>query len=295
MVGMFKIFRAFIGVVLLALALPSPPAGAVTLDEELAYRVTFSAADDIQLLLKKGANPNALSANGLPMVSVAASRRDSGALSVLKALVAAGADVNRGGGSNQYPLIIAARENNLEMMRYLIGLEGIDLGVRDPNGLNPLEIAEYYGNDEVQKLIRSVYEGRAAQEAERTSPHRRDDMIAQLAFSYCEHQYMYYYYTSRQDNHSQEFVESEIDRLRDAITKQIDELHQTFGASYELALLMKSEVSPVVKTELDAMISNRERKRRGIGTEQDLKDRCGRIATEWFTQYIESGAPYSGN
>jgi hypothetical protein len=75
-----------------------------SLDDELAYRVQFSQASDVALLLRKGADPNALSKTGLPMVSVATQRKDDEAISILRVLVKGGADVNRGGVNNQYPV-----------------------------------------------------------------------------------------------------------------------------------------------------------------------------------------------
>ncbi len=258
---------------------------ALSMSEELAYRVRFSRADDVELLLKKGANPNEINNIGLPMVSVAAGRSDDDAVPVLRMLSKYGADLNRGGANNQYPILIAARDNNLSMMKFLIEEAKVDYSVRDLNGMMPYEIAEYYGNEEAASLIRELTEEKLAEERWLKSSERRDELIGELSDHYCKHQYMYYYYTSGQDKHEQDFIDTQIQTYRDEATAMLHELHTNFAIPYEYATTIKVNVSDVVKKELDRLVSNRERRRLGIGSQRDIKERCDRIVSEWMVKY----------
>jgi Ankyrin repeats (3 copies) len=271
-------------------AMTTQPAWSVTLNEELAYRVRFSRADDVTLLLNKGANPNAINDTGLPMVSVATSRTDDDAIPVLRALIAKGADMNKGGMNNQYPVVIAARENNTKLMRFLIDEAKVDYAVKDLNGMLPLEIAEYYGNAESADMIRGLTEAKLAEERARKSPERRDALIQKLAFKTCEQQYMYYYYISKQNKHSKETVAREVTRHRQEALDIMLELYQTFEVPVELAAAMKKHIEPLVTAELDAMVSNRQRRHVGIGGKADLDKRCGRLRDEWYASYVAKQA-----
>jgi Ankyrin repeats (3 copies) len=272
-------------IVLLCLAIATLPAHAITLSEELAYRVRFSRADDVDLLLRKGADPDSTNEVGLPMVSVATSRTDADAIPVLKTLMKHGADMNRGGVNNQYPVIIAARENNTTLMRFLIEEAKVDYTVKDLNGMLPLEIAEYYGNDASADMIRALTEEKLAAERERKSPERRDALIKKLAYGTCEQAYMYYYYMSKQDKHPKEKIASEITRYRQAVKDDIDELYVVFGVPVELALSMQKAITPPLTAELNAMISNRQRRHVGVGTQKDLNARCDRLAGAWLKEH----------
>jgi hypothetical protein len=270
------------------LVLFSPTAHAISLEEELAYRVRFSRADDVLLLIGKGADPNTVNELGLPMVSVAALRTDADAIPVMRALLEKGADINRGGTSNQYPILIAARENNLPMMEFLIKEAKADYTVRDLNGLLPLQIAEYYGNQEAADLVRDLTEQNLAKDRERTSLYRRDQMIEELGYKICEQQYMYYYYVSKQDKHSQDVVDAEIMRYREQVADVMGELYSVFKMPLSLQTSAAKYMQPLLSAELDSMISNRERRRRGVGTKKDVKQRCGRISAQWYESYLKA-------
>jgi ankyrin repeat protein len=272
-------------VMMFLLCLTSLPAYGVTLEEELAYRVRFSRADDVLILLNKGADPNAVNDVGLPMVSVATSRTDDDAIPVLRTLMQKGADLNRGGQNNQYPVVIAARENNTKIMEFLIKEGKVDYGVKDLNGLLPLEIAEYYGNKESAELIRGLTEEKLAKERERRSPERRDKLVKDLAFKVCEEEYMHYYYISKQDKHSSEEISAQINQRRRNVKDAMDELYTTFAVPPQIALSMKEMMEPEVVKQLDKMVSNRQRRAKGIGGQADLKARCGSLADAWYAQY----------
>ncbi len=277
--------RAFLFAVLLLFT--SSTVHALSKSDELAYRVRFSSPNDVQILLDKGADPNQVNEVGLPMVSVAASRKDNDAVPVLRTLIEAGADVNAGGRNNQYPIIIAARENNLMMVRYLLHNTDVDVTVRDLNGLLPVEIADYYGSEKVLGLINHITEKRLEEERKRTGPERRDRLITDLAHYFCEYQYKYYYHKSGQSRLSKAEIEKILDDLQKDGQAQMEELYKTFSFPYERGLEMKSSIGGPLAEELDAMISNRQRAKSGVGTDEDMKKRCKPHVDAWLKEYFK--------
>jgi Ankyrin repeats (many copies) len=274
----------------LLLCLVSYHAHALSKSEELEYRVRFSSPEDVKLLLDKGADPNKLNDIGLPLVSVAAGRKDNDAVPVLRTLVDAGADVNEGGRNNQYPIIIAARENNLLMVRYLLYNTDVDVTVRDLNGLLPVEIADYYGSEKVKGLIKHITDKRLKEEAERVGPARRDRLITELANYFCTYQYNYYYHKSGQSGLPKKEVEEIIKKSREEGEAQIKELYTTFNFPYERAVEMKTAIGSPITSELDAMISNRQRAKNGVGTPEDMKKRCAPVVNSWLKEYFKDMA-----
>lgn len=137
---------------LLALcAMPSlaqPVAG----KDELAYRVALGRADDIKLLLSKGANPNGVNAEGLPLLLVAASRKDGEALGAVQALLEGGADVNTKDKQGQTALYYASRAGKPGVVEHLLK-NRIDYYSLDNNGDIARTIAFRAGHDDIVKLM----------------------------------------------------------------------------------------------------------------------------------------------
>lgn len=255
---------------------------AVSVAKELTYRVQFSGAEDVALLIKKGADPNGVNDVGLPMVSVAAMRSDDSAIPVLRTLVELGADINRGGPNNQYPIMIAVRENNTDMVRYLVHEAKVKLSVRDLNGNLPLEVAEHLNNDEAASLIRDLTLRERQRMKWLRSPQRREELLQKLGKTYCHNHYMHYIYRSGQERHSKEFAEQKRQEFNVELQKQLQELNRYYAIPYEYANVLHNQIGAPMNKDFAAMISNRERKRRGVGTKKDKKQRCDALVGAWY-------------
>ena len=66
----------------------------VTARNEIIYRANLGRADDVELLIKQGGSPNQASSEGVPILSLAAARRDAEGINVVKRLIKLGANIN---------------------------------------------------------------------------------------------------------------------------------------------------------------------------------------------------------
>jgi len=103
-----------------------PPASeALNITEELRYRVSLGRGDDIKLLLSKGADAKALSAEKVPLLCVAAARKDPEAVNAVNALLEGGADILVKDSNGQTALFYASRSGNKDMVEFLLR-KGVD-------------------------------------------------------------------------------------------------------------------------------------------------------------------------
>ncbi len=106
--------------------------------------------DQVQKLLKTGADPNAPGPQGVPPLYVAALYNHT---SVVQALLAAGADVNHSNHVGYTPLMAASRGGHAAVIKILIEA-GADLKASANRGMTALVFACQYGSaDAVQCLL----------------------------------------------------------------------------------------------------------------------------------------------
>lgn len=265
------------------------PAHAKDLDvqKELSYRIEFGNPNDVRILLDKGADPNGVNDLGWPLVSVAARRTDGKAVDIVDMLVRAGAELNQGGPSRQYPIIIAARNGDVALAHYLLQ-KGVDTAVRDRNGVEPVEIAKYYGHEEVFEILQELALKRAEELERRRSPERMQELRRNLVAESCAAQYMAYYFKSGQDKFSDEEKEEALADRHTQMTTSINDLFQIFKTPMADIQVMRDYGAQKIYNEMESLISNRNRRKHGIGAEGDVEKRCGKIADEWqAAQQIE--------
>lgn len=103
------------------------------LKSEIVYRASLGRADDVQLLLDHGASANEISAEGTPVLSLAAARLDAEALAVAKLLLQNGANINAKDKKGQNALFHAVRSGTLDMLQLLLASK-IDYYAADNKG-----------------------------------------------------------------------------------------------------------------------------------------------------------------
>lgn len=141
------------GTMLAALVLMgSAPALADKTADEMVYRANLGRADDIRLLIKGGASAAATDSNGVPLLSLAAARKDAEALNVVRALLDAGVDINSKDQSGQTALFYAARSGNIDMVQLLMS-RGISYYTPDNDNNIARTIAHNAGHDEVVQFM----------------------------------------------------------------------------------------------------------------------------------------------
>ncbi len=115
---------------------------------EIVYRASFGRADDIRLLVDKGASPNQPNADGVPIIAVAAVRSDPEALNVIKTLIELHANINAADSKGQNALFYAARAGNVEVVNLLLAYK-IDSLAFDANGDTVRTVATKAGHQDV--------------------------------------------------------------------------------------------------------------------------------------------------
>lgn len=139
------------------------PANVAKLNKELAARLIFAEPDEIIGLINKGATPDAKNRYGLPVIFMAAERGD---VTILEALVKAGADVNSKigtthntdgagytGTADGTPMCYAASKGKVEAMQFLLDNKA-DVNGAGPEGTTPLmRAAETLRLEAVQWLV----------------------------------------------------------------------------------------------------------------------------------------------
>ncbi|MBY0407940.1 MAG: ankyrin repeat domain-containing protein, partial [Rickettsiales bacterium] len=104
-----------------------------TARSEFVYRVNLGRADDVRLLMRQGASANQLSGEGVPVICLAAGRRDPEGVNVIHALLQQGANINARDKQGQTPLFYAAKSGNLDSITYLLD-NNADSYALDNNG-----------------------------------------------------------------------------------------------------------------------------------------------------------------
>lgn len=130
----------------------------------LHFGATNGSDEAIRLLLDAGANPNLADELGFTPLLYVVSGQDIGnpevAIEIARLLLAAGADVNHASrADNSYawtPLMQAARNGEPELVRFLLGVEGIDLAARNTEGLTALGAAREEGFPDVVALLEAA-------------------------------------------------------------------------------------------------------------------------------------------
>ena len=120
--------------------------------DEIIYRTNIGRADDVALLIKRGASPNETNESGVPLISLAASRMDSECINVINVLLEAGADINKTDKRGQTALFYAAKNGNEKAVSYLLE-KGIRYSAADNFENNARNIAYQAGKNNIVELF----------------------------------------------------------------------------------------------------------------------------------------------
>jgi uncharacterized protein len=137
-----SISRARTLVVAFLLAIAAAPAFAQQVYEDMIIAVANDRADEGKRLLARGMDPNSVDPNGDPLLFIAAR---AGYRATVDVLLAAKANVNAKNRFGDTPLMAAALNGHLEVVRKL-RTQGADI---EPRGWTPLIYAATGGHDVV--------------------------------------------------------------------------------------------------------------------------------------------------
>lgn len=122
------------------------------LENEIIYRTNLGRADDIKLLVKQGASPNQTNDEGVPLLALAASRKDKEAPNVVKALLESDANVNAKDQQGKTALFYAAKYGNKEIVLYLMD-QKIDYYATDNSGNIARTVAFQAGHKDIVEAM----------------------------------------------------------------------------------------------------------------------------------------------
>jgi 8-oxo-dGTP pyrophosphatase MutT (NUDIX family) len=123
----------------------------------------------VELLLGRGADPGARSANALANTPLHAALAGGAELELVARLLAAGADVDAPAGDGAVPLHLAAARGDLRLVARLL-LRGATPAVRDRAGRTPEDVARARGHQPVARFLQSWRGERARVVARRARP-----------------------------------------------------------------------------------------------------------------------------
>jgi uncharacterized protein len=129
-------------VICLFIALTTAPALAQQVYEDLIIAVANDRADDVKRLLARGLDPNSVDPNGDPLLFTASR---AGYRATIDVLLAAKANVNAKNRFGDTPIMAAALNGHLEIVKRL-RTQGADV---EPRGWTPLIYAATGGHDAV--------------------------------------------------------------------------------------------------------------------------------------------------
>lgn len=264
------------------------PAAAANPTYDFVYYVSFGRADDVKLMLSQGANANATNEKGWPLIAVAAARRDKEALGIVQALVEAGADVNKADADRNYPLFSAIKNNNVEMAQYLLS-HNADIHVTNTGNLPPLQVAQQSNNAQIVALIEEALRQEAERIRQLQSPENKAKLIRDYAFLHCAIQYRNFYVASKQDPQPEVTakVTEQLNQDRHQLVQVMTDLAKYFKIrDADINTRIAGDVSQRINRELNDMISNRNRRHLGVGADEDLQKRCGKLADRWMKSYL---------
>lgn len=251
-----------------------------TVAQDLVYEVTIGELADVQALLARKVDPNSVDENGWPVLSLAAVRADDQALPIAKALVEAGADLNKEDPNGDTPLMKAISSNNVMLVHYLI-TKGGDFYAINKKGRNVKDFADWIGNEKIIGLIDEAI--RLDQERIRISKskQRMYRLLDEYIYYNCALQYVSFYVQSKQDPVDEKDFALRLEKMQSLISKIHVELQYTFKMPAAQLNNIGEKTRAMVFKQLDELISNRYRRQKGVGKAEDMEKRCRTILEGW--------------
>lgn len=268
-------FQRIIGIVLILFSLPAMAAS--DYDKELLYRIRFSSAQDIKLLLDSGANPNAENEQGIPALTAVQSRTDNQIFPIVKLLVEKGADINNGGTAKKPPLIEAARTGDKALVEYFVEKKA-NLHVRDAQNYDAVAMAKENGKKEIADYITQVI--MSEKPLKPKTPEFKAQQTRLLGYNTCARQYLSFYYASKQDPIPEDVQKKTLGEHEAAMRSAAADLYQVFAVPVMALTEFQKKIASTIAQQLNDLISNRNRRANGVGKEEDMKKRCDKIGEQ---------------
>ena len=251
------------------------------LSDKLIYRVAFGKADDVKILLEKGADPHAKNIADIPVLQIAVVRKDDEAPGIVKNLINGGANVNAVSKNGNTAVLEAVKNGRADILQILIDAHAVLGLVRDAQGYDLLSIAESRGNLDIVKILHAGLDAEKDKLEALKSQGNFINLIQQYAYLSCANEYLNFYISNQPGTVN-------MVAFNKVITGNSEEIGQTSGQLKMLFKMNNAELLQIqnssrgqVLARLKYYETNQNRELNGIGTDEDLNNRCWKIARKW--------------
>lgn len=253
----------------------------------MLHQVSFGTAQQVEQWLQAGASARATGSDGWAALPLAILRGDEEGTKIAKVLIAKGADINAYDPNGETPIMNAIALNNTEVIEALLARK-VDLFLPSKAGVMPAQFAEHYGNAPVNLLITKALKELEEESAYGVSIGRLQKTLQSYIFENCV--YAYIQYNQITALYAHQGLQEATDRLERA-KKHIEQSAMVLSQQYYFhpnqITKFASTTQESITQELDGLISTRNRRNLGVGTEEDMQNRCTRITKGWNLNYHE--------
>jgi hypothetical protein len=287
---------------------------------DIIYRVNLGRADDVALLLDKGASVNETNDAGAPLIALAAARMDDEGLGIVKLLVERGADINKTDARGQNALFYAAKSGNKEVVKYLLDNK-IHYTASDNVGNNARNVAYQIGHNDIVEMlddfvrgkndaIRKQYEEANQKLVEQYNAYtsaieeqnkkngiddsqvqvsipnssRVRELVHDLSFASCAAAYWKFCSSAKQPT---QFSQQQLDNNIATFSRRpyifVQSLVNEFNITFDVIQKITNVSEEKINSQLSSMPDNEARRQNGVGTVDDMNSRCRAIAGMWKT------------
>lgn len=249
------------------------------LREQIVEKVSISAARDVAILLQQGASPNTTNEYNQTLLAIAIDRNDAQTLPIVESLLLSGADPNKATNNDLLPLILAIRNEQPEVMRSLIEA-GAHYRVKDDFGYSSFDIAETKADPQILAILKAEEQKEQEQAAYLRSLEYLEKEVKRFSYYSCINEYLINQLSFAYDNYTPEQrdkISSRIEEQRIAIDQIAGEILDVTGYEAEKMKEIAIEVRQRINDDLNEMITTAFRKKMGVGTNEDMENRCHKI------------------
>jgi hypothetical protein len=250
------------------------------LDGQLVYRAATGSAADVEILLSQGANPNAKNSIFRPVVIIAAAREHEDAAEIVKYLAEKGANLEASDEEGENAYTAAIQYGTLETINYLLKWKP-SYKMTNASGRNLYELAKERRDSEVMELLEAFKTKEDEDWVRLTSRNNRQSLIKDFSYKVCIEEYLVFYYSNdRLEDTDMDSYDNKMTKISQDINNTAADLKKYFELSRLDLGKVEEKTRKEISNQLAEMGSTGFRKRAGVGTDADLKKRCGKISID---------------
>jgi len=276
----FSMYKIITLTLLLFISFSMLANAAEDLDDQLVYRAAFGSAADANILLQQGANPNSKNSVDRPAIVIAASRDHPDSAKIVKYLVDNGANFKLADRQGENAFTAAVRWGTIETITYLLQLKP-SYKMTNAYGESLYDLAKARRNSKVMAMLDELKVVEDEEWVALTSRKNHQKLMKDFSFKVCAEEYIVFYYSNdRMEDTDMDSYDNKITKVANEIISIGKDLYKYFGLTRNDLGKVEERGRKSISSQLTEMGSSGYRKRAGVGTDADLKRRCGRISLD---------------